>query len=677
MPIVASGIGSGLDVNNIVSQLLGLERQPLVDLDRKEAGYQAKLSAYGSIKGALSSLQTAIRSLSDLSKFQTFKATSADTTVYTATGSATAITGNYAIEVVKLAQIHKIASAGQASSTATIGTGTATTLTFDFGTISGGTLGGDGRYTGASYTLNPAQGSKTITIDSTNNTLEGIRNAINAAGIGVSASIVNDGTASAPARLVLSSGSSGVANSLRIAVSGDAALASLLAYDPEGAQNPVQTVAAQDAELNVDGISGIKKSSNTITDVIQGVTLNLVKPSATGVAASLVVTRDTAAVKTSVENFVKSYNSVQQTLTGLTEFNASTKRSSILQGDAGARSIQQQLRASLNSAVQFVDGEYTLLSHIGVSFQKDGSLSIDAVKLQSAIESNFNDVASLFAALGKASDSLVSYVSGNSKTKPGSYDVALTTLATRGLYNAAATPAFPITIDADNNNFSVKIDGVSSGTISLAQNSYATAAALAAEIQAKINGDSALAAAGRTVTVTHDGTNFVVTSNRYGSVSKVEFSTVDTNTSATIGFSVGAGAAGVDVAGTINGVAAGGSGQFLTGVVGDDSEGLRLQIIGGSTGSRGTVNYSQGYAYQLDKLAANLLGENGAVSSRTDGINSSIRDIASQREAFNLRLVGVERRLRAQFTSLDLAISRLKSTGDFLTQQLAQLQNLK
>jgi len=677
MAISAAGVGSGLDVNSIVSQLLGLERQPLVELDRKEAAYQAKLSAYGSIKGALSSLQTAIRGLSGLGQFQIFKATSADAGVYTASGSATAIAGNYAIEVVSLAQIHKIAGSGQASSTATIGAGSATTLTFDFGTISGGTLGGDGRYTGASYTLNPDQGSKTVTIDSTNNTLEGIRNAINAAGIGVSASIVNDGSASTPYRLVLSANSSGAANSLRIAVSGDASLTSLLAYDPEGTQNLVQTVAAQDAELNVDGINGIKKSSNIIADVIQGVTLNLVKQSATGVATSLAVTRDTAAVKASVENFVKSYNSAEKTLSSLTAFDANTKKSSVLQSDPGARSIQKQLRASLNNAVQFASGEYTLLSHIGVSFQKDGSLSIDATKLQSAITTNFNDVAGLFAAIGQATDSLVSYASSNDNTRPGSYAVSVTALAARGIYNAAASSAFPITIDADNDSFSVKIDGISSATINLAQNTYTTTAALASEIQAKINGDSAVSAAGSAVTVTHDGTNFVITSNRYGTSSTIEFSTVDTNSSTTLGFSVGVGSAGVDVAGTINGVVASGSGQFLTGAVGDSAEGLRLQIIGGNTGSRGTVNYSQGYAYQLDKLTANLLGENGAVSSYTDGINTSIKGIANQRDAINRRLVGVEQRLRAQFTSLDAAISRLKTTGDFLTQQLSQLQNLK
>lgn len=679
MPITAAGVGSGLDVNSIVTQLMGLERQPLTALDQKEAVYQAKISAYGNIKSALSSFQTAVRGASDISKFQVYQAVSSDSTLYTATAASSAKAGSYGIEVVRVAKAHKLTTAGQAGSTATIGAGTATTLTFDFGTIGGGTLGVDGKYTGAgrTFTLNPLKSTKTVTINNTNNTLEGIRNAINNANIGVTATILNDGSVTTPYRLVLTSNDTGAANSLRVAVSGDATVQGLLAYDSTATQNLAQTDATQhaslnDAQLKVDGFT-VTKASNTITDVIAGVTLNLVKAGATGVATPLTVTRDSTGVRASVTAFVKAYNDIRKTITDLTSYDATTKKGALLQGEYSAVGVLSQIRAKLNSAIQYSGGTLTLLSQIGISFQKDGTLTADGTKLDTALSNNFDDITKLFAAVGTATDSLVSYTSATANTKPGSYAVNVTQLATRGAYTGAATAAFPLTIDATNDNFIIKVNGVSTATLALAQGSYATAADLAAQIQARINGDSALAAAGLSVNVTHNGTAFVVTSNDYGASSTVEFTAVDTTTAASLGFSVGAGTAGVNAAGSINGVAATGAGQYLTGATGDNAEGLKLQIIGGVTGARGTVNYSQGYAYQLDKLADILLGTSGPVASRTDGMNKSIKAIGDQRDVLNKRLADFETNLRAKFSRLDTAISKLKSTSDYVTAQLTQL----
>jgi len=684
MALSAAGIGSGLDVNGIVNQLLSVERQPLLSLDKKEAGLQAKLSAYGSLKGALSSFQTAVRGLSDLSKFQIVKATSADATVYTASASGSAVPGTYAIEVTELAQAHKLRSGGFANTTDAVGYGT---LTIQYGTYDSG---------GNTFTLNAAKAAQTVTLSSTQNTLAGIRDAINAANIDVTATIVNDGGAT-PNKLVITSKDTGAANSLKITVSDndgihtDTSGLSQLAYDPTAVagsgKNLTQTLAAQNATLTVDGITSISKSSNTITDVVQGVTLNLVKKSAAGVSAALSVVRDTATVKTSVEAFVKAYNDINKSVKDLTAYNATTKQASVLQGDSSALSIQRQIRAALNNTVTFVSGSYTLLSQIGVAFQKDGTLTVDSVKLDSAISTNFNDIAALFTALGKATDGQVGYISATANTKPGSYAVSVSQLAVQGYNEGAATAALadgapgggtfsaPFVVDANNDTFSLKVDGVQAATITLTQGSYATAAALTAEIQSRINGDSALKAAGVVTTLSFDSPTdkLKITSNRYGSASTVEFTAVDTNTATTLGFTVGAGVTGVDVAGTINGATAAGSGQFLTGATGDNSEGLKLQISGGAIGARGTVNYSQGYAYQLDKLADNLLGANGPITSRTDGLNKSVKDIGNQRDSLNRRLVDVERNLRDQFTRLDGIVSRLKSTNDFLTQQLSRL----
>ena len=666
MALSSPGVGSNLDVNGIVSQLMALEHRPLNALDRKEAGYQAQLSAYGSLKGALSAFQNAVRGLSELSKFQAVKATPADTTILTASAASTAIPGSYSVEVTKLAQAHKISSNGFASVNDAVGSGT---LTIQYGTYDS---------VNNTFTLNSAKAAQTVTIGAGQNTLAGIRDAINAAKIGVTASIVNDGSANGN-KLVLSSNDMGAANSLKITVTNDSVGTntdtlglSQLAYDPTAAvgsgKNLTQTVAAQNAELKVDGIL-VSKAANTVTDVIQGVTLNLLKTN-TAAPTTLTVARDTAAVKSSVEAFVKAYNDINKTFKDLSGYNATTKQGAILQGDAAVRTIQTQIRSTLTSTLTGLDGAYKLLSQIGVSFQKDGTLTVDSTKLQSAIDTNFNDIAGLFAALGKPSDSRVSYAGATAKTKPGVYGIEVTSLAIQGKSaGGAAIGTYTITAGS-NDALTLKVDGISA-SITIAAGTY-TAATLAAELQSKINGASALSSAGISVKVAIDAGNVVtITSDRYGSASNVEVTGGNGRTN--LGFATQTLTAGADVVGKINGANAVGSGQYLTGATGNDAEGLKLLITGTATGSRGSVNYSHGYAYKLDKLADSLLASSGPISSSTDGIDRIIKDIGNRREVMNRRLISIESRYRAQFTALDQLMSSMTKTSNYLSQQLANL----
>lgn len=664
MAISSPGVGSNLDVNSIVSQLMSIERQPLTSLDRKEAGYQARLSAYGTLKGALSSFQSSVRALSDISKFQTVKASSADTTVLGASASIIAVPGTYSVEVTKLAQSQKMVATGQASTTAAIGTGT---LSFDFGTISGGTFNSvTGKYTGATYTSNGA-GIKTVTIDASNNSLAGIRDAINNAKIGVSATIVNDGGAS-PYRLALTSTSIGKTNSIKI-TGGDAGLSALLGHDPanDAGQNLSETATAQNAELKVDGVS-VSKTSNSISDVIQGVTLNLLKTNV-GTPTVITTTRDTASVTSAVNTFVKAYNDINKTLGDLSAYDVATQQAAILQGDSSVSSIRSQLRNTLTSTLAGIGGSYTTLSQIGIAFQKDGTLAVDSTKLQSAIDSNFNDIASLFAATGKASDSLVNYASATANTKPGAYALTVSQLATQG--NVVGSVAAGLIIDGTNDSLSMTVDGVTA-TVTLTAGTY-TAAALATEVQSKINGSSVFSGAGISVAITQTGGTMTLTSNRYGSASNVSVAGIG---AASLLGGAPTGTIGADVVGTINGVTATGSGQYLTAVSGNAAEGLKVLVSGGVLGSRGTVNYSQGYAYKLDKLADSLLSSNGPISSRTDGINQTIKDINNRREVLNRRMATIEKRYRAQFSALDVMIGNMTKTSNFLTQQLANLPKI-
>ncbi|MFL6659897.1 MAG: flagellar filament capping protein FliD [Massilia sp.] len=669
MGLSSAGIGSNLDVEGIVTKLMSVEQQPLALLQKKETSYQAKLSGFGTLKGALSAFQTAVKGLSDISKFQATKGSVADPLVAGVTANASATPGNYSLKVTQLAQAQKLVAAGTVSQVAPVGSGV---ISIDFGTVSGGTFDSTtGKYTGAAFT-SAGNGIKTLTIDASNNSLSGIRDAINKADLGVTASIVNDG-GSSPYRLTLTSNATGKANSMKISVADtapDTALSALLNNDPAGTQGLSQTATAQNAELTIDGIA-VSKASNTVNDVITGVTLNLLKENPT-TATAVSVTRDTAAVTTSVNAFVKAYNDISQNLRDAAAYNPTTKVAAVLNGEATVRTIQSQVRGLMTASIAGGAGAFSRLSEIGVALDKDGLLAVDSTKLNKAMTSNFDDLASLFATTGKATDSTVAYSSSSTKTVPGSYDVTVTQAATKGA--TLATAPAGLTIDATNNTMSVMLNGVNAN-ITLTQKTYASAAELASELQSKINGVTAFGTAGSAVTVTESGGILNVQSNRYGSNSGINITESGPSNLhfATSGPNV---TAGLDVTGTINGVSAVGNGQLLVGATGDPSEGLAVIINGSTLGAHGKINYSQGYAAQFDKMVTGLLGTGGALASRTDGLNASIKALNKSEADLTARLAVTEKRYRAQFTALDLTVSKMNSTSTFLTQQLAQISSL-
>ncbi len=385
---ITSSTTTALDVQSLVSQLMAVERRPIDTLNTQITSYQTKISSFGTLSGLVSSFQTSAQNLS--TTLQKLSATPSDSSVLSATAGSTAVPGTYSVNVSKLAQSQSLVAAGQASSTAAIGNGTATTVTFDFGTISGGTLA-NGAYSGASFTSN-GNGTASITIDSSNNTLEGIRDAINSAALGVTATIVNDGSGT-PYRLALTSGSSGASNSLKITTSGgDGSIGNLLGYDPAGTQNLTQTLAAQNADLTVNGIA-ITSASNTVSEAIQGVTLTLTNTTAT--PASLTVARDTTAINTAASGFVDAYNALASQIKSRSAYGTAGSAGGALAGDGTLRLMQDQLRGIFNTPAS--GGTLTSLAEVGIAFQKDGSLSLDSSKLNSAIAASFSDVTNLFS----------------------------------------------------------------------------------------------------------------------------------------------------------------------------------------------------------------------------------------------------------------------------------------
>jgi flagellar hook-associated protein 2 len=385
------GVGSNLDLSGLLDKLAAAESAPLVALQKQQTSYTAKLSAYGTLKNALSNFQAAATKLADATLYRGVKVASSAVDVLTATSEATGASGNYSIEVTKLAQAQSLATTGLVDAKAAVGAGR---VTIYFGTLSGGAFTDD--------PTRAAQSAAQSLVISSPTSLEGLRDAINNnATIGVTASIVNDGGAS-PYRLVLNSTQTGAASSMRIAVTDTAVpaanppgtalvgLQGLLNHN--GATGLQQTSAASNAALKVNGID-ITSSTNTVKDAVQGVTMTLAK---TGLS-TLTVSRDTTSVESAVSAFVTAYNSLQSTATQLTRYDVAKKSGAALVGDSTLRTIQTSIRSALNTPQA---GELQVLSKVGVTFQKDGTLAFDATKMKAAFSENREAVVELFSGTG-------------------------------------------------------------------------------------------------------------------------------------------------------------------------------------------------------------------------------------------------------------------------------------
>jgi flagellar hook-associated protein 2 len=373
MALTANGIGSGLDINGLVSQLMSVEQRPLTALATKEASYQSKLSAFGQLKSVLAALQTATTGLEDAAKFSATTTTVGTDAAFTASSDTTATIGSYALEVSQLAKVQRVATSSTTELAPAAGD-----LTIDFGSVVGGT-----------FTADPA---RTKTLAFAGGTIEELRDAINGGDLGVKASVINNGSVK---QLVLTGATTGASEAFSL---GGTVGLSFNPDTPGTAGDPAyQVQAAQDARLTVDGIE-ISRSSNTVSDAIEGVTLTLTKESP-GVTSSLAVAKDFGSARNAIGAFVKAYNDVNSTIKGLTAFNAETRQASTLTGDSTARGIQGQLRSLAGGALSGL-GATSRLSDIGISFKADGNLAVDNTKLDAALNDPDTNVAAFFTGTG-------------------------------------------------------------------------------------------------------------------------------------------------------------------------------------------------------------------------------------------------------------------------------------
>lgn len=352
--ISAPGIGSGLDVGAIVDQLMAIERRPLNQLEADKQGLEAQLSTLGQLKSSLTSFQSALADLKTLDAFEVYTADSSDEAAFTATANSNAAPGLSTIEVISLAEAHKMGSVALADTEAT-------------------GLGGAGDQ--ITLTVN----GNAFTINAGGMTLTELRDAINDApdNTGVAATIISENDSSH--RLVLTSMETGNANAMNLSFTGSLGTALGMKDTNDSAQ--------LDAEILVDGLYTITRSSNTIDDAISGLTLNLVGESAA--PAQLKVSRDIESVKESVQAFVDGYNELRNTMKNM--YGADSALDSTL------RSIENRMRSVFNTPPSGLGGDFSYLTEVGVSFLRDGSLSLDSADLEAAIAGDFSGVAELFA----------------------------------------------------------------------------------------------------------------------------------------------------------------------------------------------------------------------------------------------------------------------------------------
>lgn len=385
--LVANGLGSGLDINSLVDQLVAAERQPAANrLNLREARTNAELSAVGKLKSALSAFKDALAAFETRTAFEGRKVTNSNDELLSVAAGGTSVPGSYTVEVLATATNQKLASAPFIDPTAPIDTGT---LTISVG--------------GASMAV-------AISPDATS--LNAIRDAINGAAgnPGVRATIVNADDGS---RLLVTADATGTANAISITVSGGNGGLAQFAYDPQAPFNPMtQLQAPTDATLRIDGFV-VTSPTNSITSAIDGVTLELLAAEVgTGIDVSIALDKDKA--RTSVAGFVTAYNKLIDTINEVTKYNPDTREAAPLLGDAVVRGLKDGIRREITGVVG--DAVLPSLASIGITTESNGKLALNTTTLDKVFAASFDDVGILLAGEGGLGVRLQTFLDGALKT---------------------------------------------------------------------------------------------------------------------------------------------------------------------------------------------------------------------------------------------------------------------
>lgn len=619
MPITFGGLASGLDTQALVRAILDFESQPLERLQDRRQLFSQRKNALNELDGKLKALETALRDLSSPLNFRGRNASLSEEGFLRATAGSGAEIGVFQLEVNGLAAASKVKSAA-------------------FGAPDQA-LVGDGQITLQAGANDPI----VIDVDaaSGNNSLEQIRDAINAADAGVQAAILYDGSGY---RLTVRSEETGSANALTVTDTTDLGLAA--------AENLV--TAAADASIVVDGID-VTSPTNKISNVIPGVTLDLI--SVTEGPVSVEVTQDIDRVVENVQSLISAYNET------IEYFNDQFDRDrpGALDGDATARSVQQQLQSLFTGGVDGIPfGGIRSLASIGVSFDgKTGEATLDTATLRELLEEDFDAVGNLFLESGRADDPRIRFLSSTSDTVPGTYGVTITQAAEKATVSGSAA----ISALAADETLTVS-DGTNSVDVLLAAGSST------ADVVAALN--AAFAANDVAATAIDQGGVLRIDSNVYGSAASVTVTSdlASGGSGTDTGFGTGGATdSGVDVAGTIGGVAATGVGQILTAAEdGNPYQGLQLRItataaaVAATGGDFGTVSFSRGLVptvlTRVDRFTR--IGD-GPIDLARESLDSRIEQLTDDIARFEEKLSLREQRLLRQFAEAERAIQALQA----------------
>lgn len=655
-----SGLASGIDTEKLIDGLLGVQKARVSTLQQRQERAGLLQTTYKTLESQVIELQATAARLGRAANgaFDLRQVAVSDGDLVKAAAGSAAAPGTYTFKVNALAQAHQLASAGLADSGTLLRTGTLALKV------------GDGATT-------------TVALDDSNNTLAGLAAAINNSGGDVAASVINDGSA-APHRLLLTSKKTGLANDIEVTNNLTAGAGAALDLDP--ATRTIQQGADAQVVLGSGaGALAVASASNKLDALIGGVTLDLQAADPTK-TVTLTVSNDTDAARKAVGDLADSFNKVIDFIDQRDDFDPQTNEAGTLLGSTVANDLQNQLARVLGGAVAGVNTAANRLAAIGLTFNEKGRLQVDGGKLDKALTGqlpgvSFGDVRRLFAQTGASTNTGVKFLLAGAKTKASAVAVNVTQAAEQARVTADAAVAAPVTITAANKDVTLSVNG-NAVTLQLAEGTYATAEALASELQGKVNAAAALG--GAKVSVGVDAGRLQITTDAYGASASVTLT--GGAGLAALGFTAGQTDAGANVAGsfTVDGVTetAVGTGQFLAGAIGNaTTEGLQLQVTLSAAQlnadpavAEATVSITRGLGSQLDAAVSRFADPvTGRFKSADVGFQSDLDDIKSSIERQNELIEAKREVLLRRFAAMEATISQLQSLGASLGASLAGL----
>lgn len=644
-----TGLATGIDTEKIVNGLTSLTQKRVDKFRQNQIDETTKQTVFAGLRGKVGALQGALGKLSRSfgGAFEGRKITTSDNDAITGVGSSSALAGSYNIRVNQLAQANQVGSTALSDQTTSIKTGTVAIKV------------------GAGEAIN-------VTIDSTNNTLQGLANAINDANGDVRASVVND---SSGFRLLMTATKTGAANTISVTnnlTGGSGASVDLLDRQIQGALDSQVSLGSGPGAITVNN------ATNRVDNLITGVSMNLTKadPSKT---ITLNVSTDTETATKAIDEFVAAYNDVIDFIDQRDDYDQQTRTAGMFLGNRDVADLKNELSNALGSTVGGVNPKLNRMSAIGLTTDAKGKLAFDASQMNKALNGevqgvNANDVKRLFAMTGTSTNGSVTFLLGSSKTKPTvgnqAYQVNVTNAATRA--NISGNLLSPTTVfTTANNSFGIKVNSLSTATITIDPGTY-TQAQVASAIQVQLNGRFG----NGTATVELDGGALRFSSAQFGTSSKIELT--GGTAASVLGFSGTESSVGTNVQGSfiVNGVteAATGIGQVLSGN-GDNANTSGLQVRVGltqsqlnSSGNEADLTVTRGIASRVSQALDRFTDPvNGRFKNIDDRFKRSIEGIETTITRENTQLEAKKNSLLLRFTGVESTVNQLKNVGNQIT----------